>query len=76
MWKTVRGGKRGQVVKLVRDTLRMSGRCDAKAIGKRIDTLYEVRNDLVHEARPVTSTQVEELSEIVRDTLRALIDQV
>lgn len=67
------GGKRGAVAKLVFEALKSAGREDAKAVRKQIDSLYQARNDLVHEARPVTTAQVRELSIIVRDTLRCLV---
>lgn len=68
------GTKRSRVVALVKKTLHDAGRCDAKAKGKQLDALYEVRNELIHEAHPVTSAQVRSLAEIVRDTLRLLVD--
>lgn len=67
------GGKRSRVRALVTKALREAGRTDAKEMGRNLDAMYEVRNELIHEARPVASTQVRELSEIVRETLRSLV---
>jgi len=68
------GGKRGAVRRLVTDSIRKSGREDAKSVGKEIDRLYEARNALVHEAHPVSMLQLDALAAIVRDTLRYLVD--
>lgn len=68
------GTKRSRVVGLVRTTLQHAGRADAKSRAKHLDRLYEMRNDLIHEARPVRGDQVRDLAEIVRETLRLLTD--
>lgn len=68
------GSKRSRVVGLVRRTLQDAGRAEAKTKAKHLDRLYEVRNDLIHEARPVRSEQVRDLAEIVQETLRLLVD--
>lgn len=69
-----RNGKRNQVLKLVRDTLSAAGREDRKAVCAELSDLYDTRNALLHEAKPVTGGDVARLRAIVRDTLRILVD--
>jgi hypothetical protein len=65
-------GKRGGVIKLVKDALSAAGHVDPKSVGKQLDGLYVARNSLIHAANPVTHSQLAELREIVRMTLKAL----
>jgi hypothetical protein len=65
-------GKRGAVVRLVKEALAKGGREVSKSVGKQVDNLYQRRNDLVHEGKAVTTSEVRELQTIVRDTLLAL----
>jgi hypothetical protein len=65
--------KRGATIKRVKDALSKIGHPDPKFVGKRLDKLYENRNDLIHEALPISDAQLSELAEIVRSTLKALL---
>lgn len=64
---------RGDIVRLVKNTLSGIGRTDAKTVGKRVEALYIERNALVHEGKAISSSMVNELDQIVRDTLIALV---
>lgn len=64
--------KRGPTIALVKAALIVAGHPDPKSVGNRLDTLYVVRNSLVHEAKSVSLHQLTALKEIVRSTLKAL----
>ncbi|MEY9537864.1 hypothetical protein ABIE85_000924 [Bradyrhizobium diazoefficiens] len=66
-------GKRGAVLGLVKDTLAKTGHPNPKSVGKQLDDLYVARNALIHEGKPVTDIQLNELRELVRSTLQALV---
>lgn len=72
--RKARGGKRTHVQRLVRDTLTSADRPGRKSVCADLDKLYDVRNRLLHEAKPVTALDVKRLREIVRETLRILVD--
>jgi len=71
--KTSSSGKRSAVVALVKNALSKAEHPDPKSAGKCLHSLYEARNALVHEAKPVTDAQLAALKEIVRSTLKGLI---
>lgn len=70
-----RGGKRTHVQRLVRNTLTSADRPGRKSMCADLDMLYDVRNGLLHEAKPATAGDVKRLREIVRETLRILVDR-
>jgi hypothetical protein len=59
-------GKRSAVIGLVKAHL-------GKAKGKSLDKLYSARNDLLHDGLPISQSQLAELKEIVRSTLKAVL---
>jgi hypothetical protein len=65
-------GKRGAVIAFVKRELSKAGDSDPKSAGNRLDSLYVVRNDLLHEAKPVSDSELGSLKKIVRSTLKAL----
>ncbi|MEE8204049.1 MAG: hypothetical protein V3R74_09900 [Alphaproteobacteria bacterium] len=67
-------GKRGKVIGLVKQALSRAGHSDPKSAGKVLDALYVARNALLHEAKPVTDPELADLKDIVRCTLKALIE--
>jgi len=64
--------KRGAVVALVKKEMGTSRHPDPKSVGKTLDALYVTRNALLHEAKPVSGSDLKSLKEIVRSTLKAL----
>jgi hypothetical protein len=64
--------KRGAVIALVKKELSKAGHSDPKSVGKRLDSLYVARNDLLHEAKPVSDSELGSLKQLVRSTLKAL----
>jgi hypothetical protein len=64
--------KRGPVIALVKNALSKVGRTDAKAMGKALDQLYVLRNELLHEGKAITHAELETLRQIVQLTLKAL----
>ena len=73
MPNTSRSGKRGAVITLVKKAFSAAGHADSKSVGKRLDALYEDRNALVHEGKPVSAPDLDDLRDIVRSTLKAKI---
>jgi hypothetical protein len=73
--KATSRGKRGAVVGMVKKALLNAGHANPKSIAKQLDELYVTRNDLMHEAKTVRSSELDELRAIVRDTLVALISK-
>ena len=64
-------GKRNHIIRLVKAAATSTPGTDAKAVGRELDRLYEVRNALLHEGADVQVGDVTELDRIVRLTLRA-----
>jgi hypothetical protein len=67
--------KRGAVIALVKKELGTSGHPDPKSVGKTLDALFVIRNALLHEAKPVSASDLKSLKDVVRSTLRALADR-
>lgn len=65
-------GKRGAVIGFVKNELSKAGHPDPKSAGKVLDSLFVARNALLHEAKPVSDSELGSLKQIVRSTLKAL----
>lgn len=70
--KTSSKGKRGSIAALVKATYAAAGHADKKTINRKLNDMYAARNALVHDAKEISRSELAEMKEIVRTTLKLL----
>lgn len=65
--------KRSRVISLVKKLRAADGHLDGKSVGKELDKLYTLRNDVLHDGGDINALSLATLNDIVKDALRILI---